>query len=123
MVRALVELPGVKEAYAHFPQKRAVVVYNRALVGAEQMCQALLKTGYVASPKGNEAATRTMSQQGSGHTKQHQIKDLVCYCFGFTKQDIEQDLAENGRSLIMERIMMEKKTGGCDCKNLNPKAR
>jgi cation transport ATPase len=120
-VRALVELPGVKEAYAHFPEKSAVVVYDRALVSAEQMCQALLKTGYVARPKGNEAATRTMSQQGSGHTRQHQKKDLVCYCFGFTKQDIEQDLMKNGRSLSMEKIMREKKTGGCDCRNANPK--
>ena len=61
MVGALVELPGVKEASAHSPTKRAIVVYDRALVSVEQMCQALLKTGYVASPKGNEAATLRMS--------------------------------------------------------------
>jgi cation transport ATPase len=123
VARALEELPGVKEAHAHFPEKRAVVVYDRALVSPEQMCQALLKAGYAANPKGSETATGRMSQQGSGHTKQHQIKDLVCYCFGFTKHDIAQDLVENGRSLIMEKIMTEKKTGGCDCKNLNPKGR
>ncbi len=123
MVRALGELPGVKEAYAHFPQRRAVVVYDRALVSTEQMCQALLKAGYVANPRGGESATRTMSPKGPGHTKPHQVEELLCYCFGFTKQDIEQDLLENGRSLIMEKIMTEKKTGGCDCKNLNPKGR
>jgi cation transport ATPase len=123
VVRALEELPGVKEAYAHFPEKRAVVVYDQAFVSPEQMCQALLKAGYVANSKGEESATRPMSPQGSGHTEQQQKKDLVCYCFGFTKQDIEQDLVKNGRSLIMEKIMAEKKTGGCDCKNLNPKGR
>ena len=123
MSSALEELPGVKEAYAHFPEKRAVVVYDRALVSTEQMCQALLKAGYVPKPRGEGSATRRMSPKGSGHTKQQQIEDLVCYCFGFSKQDIEQDLVENGRSLIMEKIMTEKKTGGCDCKNLNPKGR
>jgi len=123
VVRALEELPGVKQAHAHFPEKRAVVVYDRALVSTEQMCKALLKVGYVANPKGNDSATFKMSPQGAGHTKQQQIEDLVCYCFGFSKQDIEQDLVENGRSLIMEKIMTEKKTGGCDCKNFNPKGR
>jgi len=123
VARALEELPGVKEAYAHFPEKRAVLVYDRALVRTEQMCQALLKPGYVSKPRGEESATRRLSPKGSGHTKPHQVEDLVCYCFGFTKQDIEQDLVENGRSLIMEKIMTEKKTGDCDCKNLNPKGR
>ncbi|MGD8228869.1 MAG: heavy metal-associated domain-containing protein [Desulfobacteraceae bacterium] len=52
MVRALEELPGVKEAYAHLPEKRAIVVYDQALVSTEQICQALLKAGYVANPKG-----------------------------------------------------------------------
>jgi hypothetical protein len=83
----------------------------------------LLKAGYVANPKENEGTTRTMSHQDSGHTRQQQIEDLVCYCFGFTRHDIEQDLMKNGRSLIMEKIMTEKRTGGCDCKNLNPKGR
>jgi len=121
VVRALEELPGVKEAYAHFPEKRAVVIYDRDSVTTDQLSQALLKAGYVASPQGNEETTRTISPQESGQTREHQIQDLICYCFAFTKQDIEQDLMKNGRSLIMEKIMTEKKTGGCDCKNLNPK--
>jgi cation transport ATPase len=123
VVRALEELPGVKEAYAYLPGKKAVVVYDRALVSTGQMCKALLKAGYVANPKGDESATRTMNPQGAGRTQPHQVEDLVCYCFGFTRQDIKQDLVGNGRSLIMEKIMTEKKTGGCDCKNLNPKGR
>ena len=47
--------------------------------------------------------------------------DLVCYCFRYTKADIEKDLFANGRSLIMERIMAEKKAGACDCAKRNPK--
>ena len=123
MVRALEELPGVREAHAHFPEKRAIAVYDPAIVSTEQMCQVLLKAGYVANSKGDESATGALGPQEAGHTKPQQVKDLVCYCFGFTTQDIEQDLVENGRSLIMEKIMTEKKAGGCDCKDLNPKGR
>jgi cation transport ATPase len=123
VVGALEELPRVKEPHAHFPEKRAVVVYDKALVSTEQMCQALLKAGYVANAKGDEPATGSMSPQGAGRTQSQQAEDLVCYCFGFTKQDIKRDIVENGHSLIMEKIMTEKKTGGCDCKNLNPKGR
>jgi hypothetical protein len=47
----------------------------------------------------------------------------ICYCFGFTKQDIEQDFIKNGRSLILEKISAEKKAGGCDCATKNPKGR
>jgi hypothetical protein len=47
--------------------------------------------------------------------------DLVCYCFKYTKRDIENDFRENGRSLINRRIASEKKSGGCNCATLNPK--
>jgi len=50
--------------------------------------------------------------------------DLVCYCFGYTRKDIEKDyLDNNGRSTILERITLEKKAGGCDCARKNPKGR
>lgn len=52
-----------------------------------------------------------------------QIDNLVCYCFGYTKDDIEQDLIRNRRSVIMEKITEEKKANGCDCANKNPKGR
>ena len=51
------------------------------------------------------------------------LNDLICYCFGFTANDIEQDFIKNGRSAIIEKIVLEKKTGGCDCANRNPKGR
>lgn len=40
------------------------------------------------------------------------MQDLICYCFGYTALDIEQDISENGRSTLMERIVAEKKKGG-----------
>jgi len=51
------------------------------------------------------------------------MSDLVCYCFGYTAQEILKDLEQNGRSLIMEKILEEKRLGGCDCAKKNPKGR
>jgi len=47
--------------------------------------------------------------------------DLVCYCFEYTKKDIENDFIKNGKSLIYDKIVLEKKTGGCNCVSKNPK--
>ena len=47
----------------------------------------------------------------------------ICYCFGYTTEDIKRDVIENGRSLIIEKIMAEKKAGGCDCAYKNPKGK
>jgi hypothetical protein len=55
-------------------------------------------------------------------TEQENFQD-ICYCFGYTRRDIEQDLINNGRSLILEKILAEKKAGGCDCAAKNPKGR
>jgi len=48
---------------------------------------------------------------------------MICYCFNYTREDIEQDFRKNGRSLIMEKIIAEKRFGNCQCKKLNPKSR
>ncbi len=50
-------------------------------------------------------------------------EDLVCFCFGHTRNDIEQDYLKNGYSAIMAAIVNEKKIGGCDCATQNPKGR
>ena len=50
-------------------------------------------------------------------------EEPICYCFGYRAGDIEADVLKNGRSLIMERIMAEKKDGGCDCAIKNPRGR
>ena len=45
----------------------------------------------------------------------------ICYCFGFTDEYIVGDmLANNGVSTILERIVKEKKTGGCSCAKNHP---
>src|SRR5438445_11817075 len=44
----------------------------------------------------------------------------VCYCFGFTRKDIEDEIAETGRSTIADRISAEVKTGNCACEIKNP---
>ena len=49
------------------------------------------------------------------------MDDLVCYCFGYTSEDIKKDFLAHGRSLIMEKIMEAKRTAGCDCATKNPK--
>jgi hypothetical protein len=44
----------------------------------------------------------------------------VCYCFGFTRSDIENEVAETGRSTIAEQIKTEVQAGNCACKMKNP---
>lgn len=51
------------------------------------------------------------------------MSELICYCFEYTKADIENDFRNNGRSLIMERISTEKKFGNCQCVTKNPKGK
>jgi hypothetical protein len=51
------------------------------------------------------------------------MKELICYCLEYTRQDIKQDFLENGRSKIMEKIMAKKKLGRCHCATLNPAGR
>ena len=51
------------------------------------------------------------------------LSNLICYCFEYTRQDIEEDFKKNGRSLIMEKIKAEKKFGNCQCATKNPKGR
>ena len=123
MVRALEELPGVKKAVASFPEKKAIVTYDQSSVTIDKICQALLKAEYVASPKTNEKTALFVIYDEPPNKIDHKIDDLICYCFRYTRDDIEQDFIKNGRSLIMEKIAEEKKTGECDCANKNPKGR
>jgi len=51
------------------------------------------------------------------------MEELVCHCFGHTAADIEADALAHGRSLILERIALSKRAGGCDCAANNPKGR
>ena len=51
------------------------------------------------------------------------MSEMICYCFGFTAEDIERDYQKNGSSTIMEKIRTEKKFGNCQCALENPKGR
>jgi hypothetical protein len=48
------------------------------------------------------------------------MRDFICYCFKHTSEDIKRDFIAHGRSLIMEKIMTEKKMGACQCTIKNP---
>ena len=49
--------------------------------------------------------------------------DIVCWCFGYAKQDIENDYKTNGKSTILEKIIAAKKAGKCNCAENNPKGK
>ncbi|MGE4263999.1 MAG: hypothetical protein AB7E46_05940 [Desulfovibrio sp.] len=49
--------------------------------------------------------------------------EMICHCFGHTRADIERDAREHGRSLILEAILAAKRTGGCQCAQMNPSGR
>ena len=51
------------------------------------------------------------------------MKDLICYCFEYSRKDIEQDFINHGHSTIMLKITAEKKMGTCDCTTKNPAGR
>src|SRR5260370_29125074 len=44
----------------------------------------------------------------------------VCYCFGFTRGDIHDEIAKTGRSTIAEQITTEIKSGNCASEVKNP---
>lgn len=50
-------------------------------------------------------------------------EELICFCFNYTAADIERDVSAHGRSTIIEKILAEKKAGGCRCATKNPKGR
>jgi len=51
-------------------------------------------------------------------------KTLICYCFGYSEEDIIRDVRENkGTSSILERIVNEKKKGSCRCDTTHPLGR
>jgi hypothetical protein len=44
----------------------------------------------------------------------------VCYCFGFTRKDIQKEITETGDSTVASRISAEVKAGSCACEVKNP---
>jgi hypothetical protein len=60
---------------------------------------------------------------GGEHFPETSDDERVCYCFQYTGKDIEDDFLKHGRSSVLEKILAEKKTGGCQCAEKNPKGR
>lgn len=44
----------------------------------------------------------------------------VCYCFGFTRQDIWDEIRSTGKSTLAERIAAEVEAGRCACEVKSP---
>jgi hypothetical protein len=44
----------------------------------------------------------------------------ICYCFGFTRQDIWEEIRSTGKSTVAERITAEVGAGRCACEVKNP---
>ncbi len=51
------------------------------------------------------------------------MSETVCFCFGYTQQDIECDALAHGRSTLLERIAASHAAGACRCAKANPKGR
>ncbi len=123
MSGALAGLSGIIEVEAFCPGKEARVVYDPGLTGIDGIVRALSRAGYFAALKKPLDQPPAFPTLAVPETPTSQPDELVCYCFGFTRADIEQDFLRYGRSLILEKIAAEKKTGGCDCAHKNPKGR
>jgi len=44
----------------------------------------------------------------------------ICYCFGFTRQDIWDEIQSTGKSTVAQRITAEVEAGHCACEVKNP---
>src|ERR1700730_1737175 len=44
----------------------------------------------------------------------------ICYCFGFTRQDIWDEIGSTGKSTVAERIKAEVEAGHCACEVKSP---
>jgi copper chaperone CopZ len=120
---ALAGLPGIIEVEAFYPEKEARVVYDPESIGIDRIVQALSRAGYFTAVKETMDLPPSFSPLTVQESPSFLPDDLVCYCFGFTRADIEKDFLRNSRSLILEKIAAEKKAGGCDCAHKNPRAR
>ncbi|GAB6172416.1 hypothetical protein JCM15765_18940 [Paradesulfitobacterium aromaticivorans] len=54
------------------------------------------------------------------YTKSDNEDCPVCYCFGWTKKRVQQELAETGKSTALEEITAHTKAGRCGCEVNNP---
>ncbi len=55
--------------------------------------------------------------------KSHSPDALVCYCFLYSRSDIEREIVTRGDTQIPDRIAAAVKVGNCACKVRNPTGR
>lgn len=51
------------------------------------------------------------------------MNETICFCFGYTQQDIERDALAHGRSTLLEHIAASLTAGACRCAQANPRGR
>jgi hypothetical protein len=52
------------------------------------------------------------------------MDELICFCYGYTEEDIKRDLIDNkGRSSILESVAEARKKGTCECEEKHPQKR
>jgi hypothetical protein len=72
-------------------------------------------------------ADGTLIRKGQVRTrvgvKEHDAPIPVCYCFGFTAEQLVQDVIAEGRSTIRAYIESQVRTGKCRCELTNPAGR
>lgn len=55
---------------------------------------------------------------------QDSMNGIICYCFGYSREDIRRDVREHdGASTILGRIIEDKRQGGCACAVHHPLGR
>ena len=64
-----------------------------------------------------------MSECCGGETGAGVRGGMVCYCFGYTAEEIVAEFKAAGVSGIRARIFAETKAGNCRCAELNPAGR
>jgi len=52
--------------------------------------------------------------------KEKQGPAPLCYCFGWTKKKIEDEISRTGKCRAVEDILNRMKSTGCDCEHSNP---
>lgn len=50
-------------------------------------------------------------------------KELICYCFSYTAQDIQEDFHKHGYSTILEFLKKAKQQQQCQCATTSPTGR
>ena len=52
--------------------------------------------------------------------KEGTVPTTICYCFDWTKEKIQAELDERGKTIALEDIKAKMKDPGCSCEILNP---